>query len=195
MTTDSDPFLTPRPKSTSRLEVGFDPSSELNDALHRFLLPENQQRAITLRAERSRTLPYIDSDNNGVRYHHEDARRLSEDALRFRQLGGLAIAINRIETGWSREGDVQVRLGLDLTPRLRKSLGGFVLGGANELMASPPWVFVQFPHSRLREQSDVILAARYLNDCVVGRKPKPEVIRTPSSPLYVQSPRIIERAS
>lgn len=194
MTADPGEILIPKPERTSILQVGFDASPKLNDALHRFLLPEHTQRQFLFRTQLSRRLHYSDSNNDGIRYHPVEAAQLAEDRKRLRSLGALPVAIWRAETGRSpRTGDIQVQLELQPTVAQRQLLGGFVL---QESMKSPEEVlliYTRLSHRVLRSADEVAKAAFMLeHDLGMHEANRPPLARP--SALYVGNPHITERA-
>lgn len=194
MTADPGEILIPKPERTSILQVGFEASPRLNDALHRFLLPDHAQRQFLFRTQLSRRLQYGDSNNDGIRYHPAEAAQLAEDRKRLRSLGMLPVAIWRAETGRSsRTGDIQVQLELQPTLAQRQLLGGFVL---RESMKSPDetlLVYTRLSHRGLRSDDELAKAAFMLeHDLGMHETDRPALVRP--SALYVAKPHITERA-
>lgn len=187
-------ILIPKPERSSILQVGFDASPKLNDALHRFLLPGSVQRQFLFRSQLSRRLQYGDSNNDGIRYHPTEAALLAEDRKRLRSLGALPIAIWRAETGRSpHTGDIQVQLELQPTIVQRQLLGGFVLRESMKSPDEPLLVYVRLSHRGLRSDDEVAKAAYMLeHDLGVHEMNRPPLARP--SALYVTNPHITERA-
>jgi hypothetical protein len=190
---DSGEILIPKPERMSVLQVGFEPSQRLNDALHRFLLPQHQQAKVLFRTQELRPLPYADSNNDGIRYHPPDASELARDARRFRQLGAQPISIIRAETGQSKRGDVQVRLELQPTDEQRRLLGGFVLQRFNDSPEEPFVVYTRFARRSLQSIEEVAKAA-YMLEHALGMHTNDRLKVISPSSLYVTHPHITERS-
>lgn len=195
MAVDPGEILVPKPERSSILQVGFEASPRLNDALHRFLLPDHARREFIFRTQLSRRLMYSDSNNDGIRYHPAEAAQLAEDKKRFRAFGALPIAIAQVEVGQSpRTGDVQVQLELHPTTIQRQQLGGFVL---QELMESPEQPLLAYTRlSRFDIRSiDGLARAGLLLERDLGIREIEADELPPVEPwaLYVANPHVTER--
>ena len=193
MAVDPGEILVPKPERSSILQVGFEASPRLNDALHRFLLPDHTRREFIFRTQLSRRLMYSDSNNDGVRYHPAEAAQLAEDKDRLRTLGSLPVGIWRAETGQSsRTGDVQVQLELQPTRLQRQLLGGFVLQGLATSPEEKLLVYTRLAHHSLKPLEGVARAAFMLeHDLGMHEADRPPIVRP--SALYVANPYITER--
>lgn len=191
-----NPFLLPSPERTSLLQVGFEPSQKLNDALHRFLIPRVHNRDFSFKTMYGRRVPYSASDNNGIRYDREIAQELHRDrrALSAFQLAPIAIGAAAIEE--SREGDVRIRLELDPSREQRERLvGTFVLRELREKMLSagePLQAYIRFSHYILRAPDEIAKAA-YMLQHDLGMHLKDTRMRQQPSALNVRRPHITER--
>lgn len=193
MTIHPGDILIPKPERTSVLQVGFDASPKLNDALHRFLLPEKQRRQFLFRTKLARHLLYDDSDNDGIRYDREIAAQLAEDRKRLRSIGTLPLAIWRAETGQSpKTGDVQIQLELQPSRIQRQLLGGFVLHELARSSEEPLIIYTRLSHNSLRSNDEVAQAAYMLeHDVGMHQLNRPASVRPTA--LYLNNPHITER--
>lgn len=193
---NGDSFLLSSPERTSLLQVGFEPSPKLNDALHRFLIPRVHNRDFSFKTMYGRRVPYSDSDNDGIRYDREIARELYHDRRAFSafQLAPIAIAAAAIEE--SREGDVRVRLELDPSREQRERLvGTFVLSELREKMLNagePLHAYIRFSHYIL-QPSDEVAKAAYMLQHDLGMHLRDTRMRYQPSALNVRRPHITER--
>lgn len=193
-------FLVPKPERTSLLQVGFEPSQKLNDALHRFLLPDHRRRFV-FRTFAGRHVGYSDSDNEGVVYDREMAQRLHRDR---RILGSLAFASIPISSAEVHElhehSDIEVILGLDPVAKDReKLLSTFVLGGLAPARSDEGDVLIgaHLRISRLalaKPRKEVAKAALMLQH-ELGAFSGDKQRKTMPSALYATKPHITERTA
>lgn len=193
MTADPGDILVPKPERIAVLRVGFEPSEQLNHALHGFLLPEYAERGRTIifRSEASRSLGYSRSSNDGVSYAPHEAALLSVERRRLRSVSD-PIGIVAAQSALSERGDLRVRLELQPTLRQRKLLGGYVLEGLLDEPGAPLWVSTYFHHTALRSQDELRKRAFMLeHNFAAYRHHRPHSL--PPSALYVTKPHITER--
>lgn len=192
-------FLVPKPERTSLLQVGFEPSQKLNDALHRFLLPE-QRRRFVFRTFAGRYVTYTDSDNEGAVYDREMAHRLHKDRRALGSLAFASIPISNVEVNELHEhSDVEIILGLNPAEREReKLLSTFVLGGIAVARSGPEddgLIGARLRISRLslaqprREVAKAALMLQHELGMFSGDRQR----RTTPSALYATKPHITER--
>lgn len=184
---------------TMRIQVGFEPSDKLDAALQRFLLPDERTgRKLLFRSWLSKTLPMIDSTNDGVTYIPMHAARLARDRKNIAQINSQQIQIARLpEYRTLPNGDIELGVRVLAHEQQRRMLGGFVLDrwGIDE----PLLVTTCLPHRMLLDEVDRKDAWRKLADdfSVSRSSDASDAYRKIPVPkekqIYVSKPHLTER--
>lgn len=196
----SQDYLTPM-YSHRRMDVriGFEPSDDLDAALQRFLMPqqnpEANQQARSKRLFRStirQLLPIIDSDSDGPIFARSDRVRLGADKNEI-----AIIARQRIAVGWQArykhdiDGNVMIEITALPTEDQRRHLGHFVLD--KWAPATPLSIFTILPAGELADVSEQRKAAHKLEAELRGDTPhqSPGEHTTPAKQIYVSEASIV----
>ncbi|MNY14035.1 hypothetical protein D3C86_1471960 [compost metagenome] len=192
-------FLVPKPERTSFLQVGFEPSQKLNDALHRFLLPGHHRRFV-FRTFAGRYVKYSDSDNEGAIYDREMAQRLYRDRRALGSLAFASIPISNVEVNEQHEhSDIEIILGLNPAEKDReKLLSTFVLGGIAVASSGPEGnglvgARLRISHLSLAQPRREVAKAALMLQHELGVFSGDEQRRAAPSALYATKPHITER--
>lgn len=122
MTADPREVITPKLERMSVLQVGFESTPKLNDALHRFLLPKFSQRKFVFKSFHERFVATDRSDNDGA-YHEPDVeQRLTDDNRRLGAFAMTPIPITEVVYQTSPRGDLRIVVNLEPIQREREEL-------------------------------------------------------------------------
>jgi hypothetical protein len=192
-------FFVPKLERTSLLQVGFEPSQKLNDALHRFLLPAHHRRFV-FRTFAGRYVRYSDSDNEGVVYDRETAHTLHRDRRLLGSLAFASIPISSAEVNEANEhSDIEIIFGLNPAGKDReKLLSTFVLGRIGDAKPDAEEDTLIGAHLRIshlslakprREVAKAALMLQHELGMFSGDKQRGAM----PSALYVTKPHVTER--
>lgn len=188
MSVEPNDYMKRRTEQISLLQVGFEASQKLNDAMHRFLLDKFQQDQTIFRSHDELHLPVRGGSSDGFRYSYEDRRALDRYDRRLRSIGSVSIAIVQARTLVVEHGDIQVELLLSPSAEQRRRLGGHVLRHLEDTPDAPLAVYARLVHAELRQEDELRSAAVALRKACTG---SPDVAE--SDAYYVTRPHILVR--
>jgi hypothetical protein len=186
MSVEPNDYMRRRTERISLFQVGFEASSELNDAMHRFLLEEFQQERPVFRSYEELRLPVHSGGSDGLRYGSEDQKAIDQYDKRIRSLGNVPIAITQARTVMVERGDIQVGLLLVLTIEQRRQLGGHVLRHLGVNSMAPLAVYAKLSGKVVRAEGEVRSAARALRGAIASPSDHAE-----AGSYYVMRPHVL----
>lgn len=186
MSVEPNDYMKRRAEQTSLVQVGFEPSRKLNDAMHRFLLDKFQHEHIIFRSYDELDLPVYTGDSDGLHYDVIDEKELNEYDKRLRLLGGMPIAILQARTVMVERGNLHVDLQIAPTREQRRQLGGVVLRHFDIYSNKPLSVYAKLSRETTRSQDDVRNAAVALRKVFANRHEEAE-----SDAYYVTRPHVL----
>jgi hypothetical protein len=189
MSVEPNDYMRRRTDRISIFQVGFEASSELNDAMHRFLLEKFQQDRTVFRSYEELRLPVHSGGSDGLRHDSEGQKAIDQYDKRIRSLGSVPIAIMQARTVMVERGDIQVNLLLSLTREQRRQLGGQVLRHLDVTSTAPLAVYARLSSKEVRPEGEVRSAALALRRAIADPSDDTEASR-----YYVARPHVLVRS-